>query len=354
MKRRTLLQTAGVGVAASLAGCSNLFQTETINRTPPMVENRPDAVYVPSHVEGMEMGGTAKQGRLQLALFYSFPHRFWLMGGGTAKQQEKVEIKSDDDVHMMASVWDEQTGAVLPAGNLRLELAKDDWSTTRTMWSMLSQNMGFHFGDNMSLNGDGEYEATVTFGGVSADRTAALAGQFGATTTLTTTFEYSQAAKEDSMYKTFDARKGEKDAEPPMKMDMKMPISSVPKESEFPGTVRATTTMGDADFFVATVTEGGLAGEGTYLAVSPRTPYNRYPLPMMSLSATLQRGEKTVFDGALTPTLDPDAGYHYGTGVDGVESGDELKITVESPPQVSRHEGYETAFLEMNEKTVTL
>ena len=354
MKRRTLLQTAGVGVAASLAGCSNLFQTETINRTPPMVENRPDAVYVPSHVEGMEMGGTAKQGRLQLALFYSFPHRFWLMGGGTAKEQEKVEIQSDDDVHMMASVWDEQTGTVLPTGNLRLELSKDDWSTTRTMWSMLSQNMGFHFGDNMSLDGDGTYDATVEFSGVDADRTGALAGQFGGSQTLTTTFEYSQAAKEEVMYETFDARKGERDAEPPMKMDMKMPISSVPKEAEFPGTVRGTATMGDADFLVATVSEGELASDGTYLAVSARTPYNRYPLPMMSLSATQKRGGTTGFDGALTPTLDPTTGYHYGTTVDSVESGDELTIRVDSPPQVSRHEGYETAFLEMDEKTVTL
>ncbi|WP_440008052.1 iron transporter [Halomicrococcus sp. SG-WS-1] len=352
MNRRTLLRTAGVGVAGSMTGCANLFQTRTVGRSPPMVQNRPDAVYVPSHVEGMEMAGMAKRGRLRLALFYSFPHRFWLMGGGTAKRQKKVEIQSEDDVHLMASAWDAKTKRVLPAGNVRITLSNGDWSATRTMWPMLSQNMGFHFGDNLSLDGDGTYEAEVKVGGLDFRKTGALAGQFDGTETLTTTFDYSQSTKEDIAYRRLDDRKGERDAVD--RMDMRMPVSHVPKRANLPGQFRGEVTTGDAPFLVSTVADGPLANEGTYLLVSPRTPYNRYPLPMTSLSTTLTRDGETSFEGALTPTLDPDAGYHYGTSVDGVASGDELAIRVESPPQVSRHEGYETAFVGMETKTLAL
>jgi len=102
----------------------------------------------------------------------------------------------------------------------------------------------------------------------------------------------------------------------------------------------------------ATAFDGG--EDQQYLAVSPRTPYNRFPLPLMSLSATLSRDGEAVFDDYLYEWLDPDLGVHYGAVVDGVETGDELTISVDTPPQVSRHEGYETAFLNMPDATLTL
>jgi hypothetical protein len=37
-----------------------------------------------------------------------------------------------------------------------------------------------------------------------------------------------------------------------------------------------------------------------------------------------------------------------------VESGDTLELRVTTPPQVARHEGYETAFLEMPPTELTL
>lgn len=46
---------------------------------------------------------------------------------------------------------------------------------------------------------------------------------------------------------------------------------------------------------------------------------------------------------ALTPATDPGLGYHYGAVVPDV--GSALTLTVTAPPQVTRHEGYETAFL---------
>ncbi|WP_227356858.1 DUF7350 domain-containing protein [Haladaptatus salinisoli] len=344
MNRRRFLQTAGVTGAAALAGCSGMFQTRTLPNEPPMVKNRPDAVYYPTHVEGMEMAGMAKQGRYRLALFYSFPHRFWLMGGGTAKQQEKVTVQESDDLHLMASVWDAKTKTVLPAGDVRIELSKGDWSATRTMWPMLSQNMGFHFGDNMSLDGDGTYAAEIRVAGLSVRRTGALAGQFGSGATLSTKFEFTQDKLDELSFKRLDDKKGKKGAVPAMEMEM--PMSRVPPKKDLPGRFVGEKSSGDAKFLVAAVSDTPLAND-TYLLVSPRTPYRRYPIPMMSLSAKLRRGGKSVFDGALQPTLDPDIGYHYGANVKGVESGDELTVLVDSPPQVSRHEGYETAFLSM-------
>jgi hypothetical protein len=75
---------------------------------------------------------------------------------------------------------------------------------------------------------------------------------------------------------------------------------------------------------------------------------------MMSLSASLERDGSTIFDGSLPAAIDPERNYHYGATVDGIESGDELTITVDAPPQAARHEGYETAFLDMDAMDLTL
>ncbi len=345
MKRRRFLQTAGLASTTALAGCAGIFETQTIPNEPPLVENRPNAVYHPTHIEGMTMAGMAKQGRWRLGLLYSFPHRFWLMGGGTAKKKEKVTVQKGDDLHLMASVWDSKTKTVLPAGNVRVELSKGDWSDTRTMWPMLSQNMGFHFGDNMGLDGDGKYKAEVQVGGLGIRRTGALAEQFGSSATLSTEFEFSQKKLDELSFERLDKKKGTKGAVPPMEMEM-MPMSRVPPKGDLPGQFVGEKSSGDAKFLVTTLSDSDFA-ENSYLLVSPRTPYRQYPIPMMSLSATLNRGGKSVFDGMLKPTLDPDVGYHYGANVESVESGDQLTVSVDSVPQVSRHEGYETAFLSM-------
>jgi hypothetical protein len=125
-----------------------------------------------------------------------------------------------------------------------------------------------------------------------------------------------------------------------------IPDSQAPAEADLPGTVVGSATSDDA-VLLATVLEGppaGIDGDGRYLAVSARSRYNRMVLPAMALEGTLSRGDETVYEGALTRTLDPDLGYHYGAVVDSVESGDELALRVVVQPQTARHEGYETAF----------
>ena len=320
---------------------------------PPVVSDRPDAVYVPSHVEGMKMAGMGTAGDLKVALSYSYPHRFWLV---TGTNRRKVAIRSKDSVHLMVSLWDPETGVVPPSGSVSTTITRDGESVAeKRMWPMLSQNMGFHFGDNVALSGDGTYDVEVSVDPVGARRTGAFTDRFDSQATTTTRLEFSRSNLQEVMFKPFDDRKGERDAVAPMEMDM-MPIATSPSRADLPGTVVGEATSGDA-VFLATALESppeGVDASGTYLAVSPRTPYNRYPLPFMTTSATVTRDGDSVFDGDLRATVDPDLGLHYGAVVGELSSGDELSLSVGVPPQLARHEGYEMAFFEMPSMTMTV
>ncbi|PSQ34140.1 hypothetical protein BRD08_10370, partial [Halobacteriales archaeon SW_10_66_29] len=129
-------------------------------------------------------------------------------------------------------------------------------------------------------------------------------------------------------------------------MEMGMPFSDLQPADAYPGEDLGTPTSGDATFVVRYLTETRLTdGSSGYLLVSPRTPYNRVPLADMALSV------EGALEGELVQTLDSELGHHYGIAGD-LASGDELSLVVESPPQVARHRGYETAFLEMPPMTV--
>ena len=349
-RRRYLaaLATAGVG---SVAGCGGLVQRQS-TRAPPLVENRPDAVYYPTHVEGMTMVGMATAGRLRLALSYSFPHRFWLVDGDRTNQ---VEVTDADSVHLMLNAWDGETGTSIPTANPSITVTKGGETVARkSLWRMLSQNMGFHFGDNVALDGDGTYDVSVAFGPVGTRRTGGFRDAFGERVTASFSLEFSRSSLEAVSYREL-GRAGTEGAVEPMAMEM-MPVPQLPSADELPGTALGTAASGDATFLVGALDEppAGVDGSGPYLVVSPRTPYNRYPLPFMSLSATLASGGETVHDGALTPTLDPDLAYHYGAAVEAVDPGAELTLTPQTPPQISRHEGYETAFLDVPAMDLTV
>ena len=100
--------------------------------------------------------------------------------------------------------------------------------------------------------------------------------------------------------------------------------------------------------------QDGRFGSNPYLYVSARTPHNGIVLPMMGLEATLRRDGERVWASTLSSGLDPDLGYHNGASVPGVREGDEIVIETTVPPQVARHDGYETAFLEMGEVSVRM
>ena len=355
MERRNFLRASGGLVsAASMAGClSRLgFRIRDAGREPPVLEDRPNAVYIPTHVEGMKMAGMAKAGPYRCALTFSFPHRFWLV---TGQNRKRVDIQSEDSVHLMVSLWDPETKVVPPVGSVSLDISGPGEPSTVRPWPMLSQNMGFHFGDNVPLSGDGTYDVTVDVGPMQTQRSGGFQGTFGEPASASISFEFSQSALEEIMFKRLEERAGERAAVDPMQMEM-MPLAQLPPKADLPGTVVGEATSGDGRFVVTKLDSPpeGIDGSGPYLAVSARTPYSRYPLPFMSLSATVERSGSTVFDGPLTATLDPQLNYHYGASMDALESGDSIMLTVGAPPQVSRHEGYETAFFEMPPMELTV
>ncbi|WP_049906722.1 DUF7350 domain-containing protein [Halorubrum tebenquichense] len=343
MNRRAFLQAGGVLTGSTaLAGCTGLFEVPATGE-PSVPEDRPDAIYVPSHIEGMEMSGTGKQGDYAFGLMYSYAHRFWNVNGDSVS---KTEIQNGDDVHLMATVWDPETMTVLPETGLSVEIYRDDSLVSQeAIYPMLSQPMGFHYGANFGLDGDGEYTVRLSVGALPTRRSGAFQGRFSEPTTVEIPFEYSQQAKEEIMVKQMEDESGTPGAVDPMKMEM-MPSSTAPAEDDLPGRVIGSGMSNDAKFVVTVLDTppAGIDGDGQYVAVSARSRYNRMILPAMGLEGTLSRGGETVYEGEFVRTLDPDLNYHYGAVVTGVEPGDKLLLQTTVQPQTARHEGYETAF----------
>ncbi|WP_435365468.1 DUF7350 domain-containing protein [Haloarchaeobius sp. DYHT-AS-18] len=349
MRRRTFLAAGASATAAGLAGCAGLLETQTAG-VPPVLSDRPAAVYYPTHVEGMQMEDMTMSGDYAVGLMYSYPHRFWTV---SATETELVDIESDDAVHLMVAVWDPETKVVLPDAGVSIEVTKDgELVTEETIYAMLSQPMGFHYGANFPLEGTASYDVEVSIGGLSGvETTGAFEGKFGESTSVTLDLSYSEGEKEQIMYKNTEDRAGALEAVPPM--EMQMPLGVAPAQADLPGRALDAPKSGDAVLATQAI-DADRFGDGTYLAVSARSPYNRMVLPSMGLAATVTRDGETVFDGDLTPTFDPELHHHYGASVGTIESGDEVTLRPTIPPQAARHEGYETAFIDMSETTFTV
>lgn len=353
MQRRTFLGAAGLGLTGSLAGCTtvtSLFQT-TNSREPPLVENRPDAIYIPTHQEGMQMVGMGNAGDLKVGLMYSYAHRFWVIepdGGDWVTK--KIPLEENDSVHLMAVVWDPETGVVVPSTDVTIELTNDDGLVYQeVVYPMFSQRMGVHYGDNVPLDGNDVYTAKITVAGVPFERFGSFEGRFEQAATAEIDFDYREGQRSDLPYKLLEDRQGNRSALPAM--EMKMPQGVAP--DSLPGETigEGTTESEDVTFRAQAVTEDRFGGE-PYLLVSPKTRYNGYLVPGMALSATVERDGETVFDGELKPGLDPEVGLHYGATVEGLGADDGVTVTVDIPPQVARHEGYETAFFDIGDVTI--
>jgi len=348
MRRRDLLAAGGALVGGSLmAGCLERlgFQTQSAWRDPPLVEDRPDGVYYPALVEGMGLYGTSTDRDLGFALFYSFPHRFWNL---TGSRRTKVVVRPEDSLHLMASVWDTATETVLPV-DLSAEITDEAGETkTTNLWPMLSPNMGFHYGDNVALPGAGDYEITLEVGPLQTDRTEPFSGQFRDRRSATMTVHFDPSETYALDIERLGEQAGKRGTVELMELEQ-VPAPTVPPASELPGRLLHEGGSGDAKLLVGLVDGESRfrEGSGPYLYVSPRTPYNRVMLPRMSLAATIERdgGPNTTTD--LRATIDPELGVFYGVPLEAIVNGDTVSIEVQTPPQVSRHDGYETAFLEM-------
>lgn len=205
MRRREFLGGLGATGAAGLAGCAGLFETRQ-NGEPTVIEDRPNAVYYPTHYEGMKMPGMAKDGAYKCALTYSFPHRFWLV---TGDRRNKVKLKRKDRMHLMPVVWHEETGIVPPDVNPQVTIRRDGESVTSlSPWPMLSQPMGFHFGDNVQLPAKGTYQVKISVGEGSSRRTGSLANAGSASFEFS--MEYSTSKMEEIMVKNVPKDKQER------------------------------------------------------------------------------------------------------------------------------------------------
>lgn len=351
MRRRDVLRVGGPAVFLPFSGCltgtsADEPESEFDDPSPPW--SQPDSVYYPGHGIGMKTIGTKQQGSRTVGLSYTYAERFWTV---TGTRTQRVGVDDEyNAIHLMVSVWHTDSETVLPIDSgLRVTVTRDGETVTeRAFWPMLSQQMGFHFGDNVQFPSQDEYTLVVDTGTTSVEGNGGLADAFGETGTVSFDFRFYRTIRNEiSVSGPLDSR-GEQDALEPMEM---FPLSVAPAAADLPGGVIGETTSGDA-VFVATAAD---TADGTYVTVSPRTPYNQYVLPMMAQSMTVERNGATLFEGPLSAAIGPDRGYHYRALLDRrVESGDELTISVDSPPQVGRHVGYETAFLTIPDVTMTV
>ena len=61
MERREYLRAAAIaGMAGGVAGCTDLVETREVRSVPPVLADRPDGVYHPTHVDGMETVGAGE------------------------------------------------------------------------------------------------------------------------------------------------------------------------------------------------------------------------------------------------------------------------------------------------------
>ncbi len=421
MRRRRFVFAAAASATLPVAGCLHEPETEEVDdeaddaepeeeglRTIPVMDDPPSRVYLPTHRDPMEMLGVYEAGDLRVAPMYTLPHRFWLVNG---TRTEEVEPAADDTLHFMFTVWDHESGVVLSEDpGVSLEITKDDETVVdRNPWTMVSQTMGFHFGDNVPLDGPGTYDVEVEIGSVEGVRKLGdIDGRLQDAVSAELSFEVTQEGLRDLVdgveYFPED-RWGAEEALPPMHHGdhdshgdggvsdvhshgdgtnggpedgdhgdehhqedeehhedgdhddehhqedhghVEIPYSHAPEPNDLPGELLATPSSDDAVVAVSYVEGSSRFANDDYLLVSPRTPYNRCILPATNLS--LEPEDHVVEDHGAS--LDPDAGFHYGFEVEALYDAEDVEVVVETPPQVSRHMGYETAFLEMDSVTV--
>ena len=377
--RRALL-AASASIVAGTAGClggvggnsPDAAQPEPIETDDdlperPQVTNPPDAVYLPSHRESMVMLSPIEVGEYAISPHVSFPHHFWLV---TGTDTEEV-APSEYGVHLMLAVRDAETGQPLPVDTGAEVVVRRDGEhiDQRIPWPMIAQPMGFHFGDNVALPGPGTYTVEVTLNPIGARKTGGFEGRFEERVSTTFEFTYDDEVRQELIEGvTFveEDRWGTPGALEPMGHDGGghggghdgghgngghdgggnghnhggSPSGMLPPASAYPGRDLGSPSISDAAFVARYLERSRLSSDGGgYLLVSPRTPYNRYPLPDMALSVA------GSLDGELVQTIDDELGHHYGLAAE-LSPGDALELVVETPPQLARHRGYETAFLE--------
>ena len=355
MRRRQLLASLGAAGTLAIAGCSAASDSPSTTTTDTTTTTKPghDGVYVPSETAPMEMIGMQKAGRLVVSLSYTHPHEFFVV---TGTRTSKTTVQSADTMHLMAMVHDAKTGAVAPQVEPTITVSKDGTKVVSNQpWPMLSQPMGFHFGDNVTASGAATYQFDVSVNAAKSVLPADLADVF---TEQTVTFEteFDPAAAGDIEHGETGDEGSTEGALAPMDMG-KTSIPQQPAYDNLP--VETTDPQYTDDLGVAVAAHdappdlGFDDGENALIAAT-QTRYNRYLAGFMGVTATVTRDGTEVFSGDLSSAVDGDLGHYYGAGTPPLESGDDVELEFTTPPQGARHVGYETAFLDLEPQTFTL
>ena len=188
MRRRDLLTAGALSSALSLAGCLETLEREDAWRE--LVVDPPDGAYVPPKVDEMLPLGTATADGLEVSLSATRPHSFWTIADG---ERARADVRDHHDVHLMATVTDAETGLAVPTSVSTAIRSRGERIDERTLWPMLSQRMGFHYGDNVPLGEDGSHAATVRIEPASVDAADALADRLESPRTVDLEFEYAAA-----------------------------------------------------------------------------------------------------------------------------------------------------------------
>jgi hypothetical protein len=250
----------------------------------------------------------------------------------------------------MASVWDTESETVLPT-TISLEVRQSsDTVTQKSLWAMLSQTMGFHYGDNVKLSGEGTYSAKVTVGPFAGQTIGTFDGRFETQRSAEMTFSFKPSETYDLKLQRLGEKAGKRGAVEPM-MDQ-MPVGRAPPSSELPGETVGTIKSGDVEFIISQQKTNDESSPVTL--VSPRTAYNGIIVPGMSLSMTVSRNDSGVTERELSEAIGPVSGFHYRVAGQELQQGDTVSISVAAPPQVARHDGYETAFFDLPTTTVSV
>lgn len=318
--------------------------------TPPETQDPEEGgVYMPAMVHGMKMQGMEMAGPYMVSMSFANPHDFWLMSGDTT---DYVQLNEGDTIHLMSRVWNAETDQILPLGGMTATIYQDgELIEERSMWPMLSQQMGFHFGDNFQMDSPGEYEVEITVDPMGATPVGDFSDGVGEQQSATLDLEFTYSDLNEIMWQTLD-NSGDPGAVPPMDMGH-APTSEAPGVDTLPGT-QVSQEQYDDTVFVTQLLEqhpGTIDSDNPYLVVSPRTPYNDYALPFMGITATTPAVDDTL---SLSESFHPAIGHHYGLELPDGSLGDTLTLSVNTPPQVARHRGYQVAFLEYEDIPIEL
>ena len=133
---------------------------------------------------GMETLATSEQRDLRVELHAMPPETFFVSEGDELRRQTPT---GQDDVHLMVTVADRESGVRLPDVTVTARVADASGATSfeGPLYPMVGRGMGLHYGENVQVGRAGAYELTLTIGPPRVGRHRAVAGAWRQTIKVT-------------------------------------------------------------------------------------------------------------------------------------------------------------------------